>query len=236
MFGFRFFFKPMYLKKMVLAPQNGQRPFHWNVFWSPLGAGMKHTGDCATEGGLGALHTFLIPDALLPRRLNNVFLGIFFFSSTHFVFSFGRKSGVYSCLYKLTEPNHTFARSGEITYNPASPLTLVLALSCCCPILCWLSSSECKQSCASALGSAFFRFFGLCHLRFVPLMCFIFAAIDTSPPIYRNLAKCLTCSLFPDEHPGFFFALGRFSWQLLTSHCWLWRFNHNRNVYFKLES
>ena len=100
------------------------------------------------------------------RRLNNVFLGIFFFSSTHFVFSFGRKSGVYSCLYKLTEPNHTFARSGEITYNPASPLTLVLALSCCCPILCWLSSSECKQSCASALGSAFFRFldFATCDL------------------------------------------------------------------------
>ena len=38
----------------------------------------------------------------------------FFFSSTHFVFSFGRKSGVYSCLYILTEPNHTFARSGKI--------------------------------------------------------------------------------------------------------------------------
>ena len=197
---------------------------------------MKHTGDCATEGGLGALHTFLIPDAPPPQQCISWNIQQFFFSSTHFVFSFGRKSGVYSCLYISTEPNHTFARSGEITYNPASPLTLVLALSCCCPILCWLSSSECKQSCASALGSAFFRFFGLCHLRFVPLMCFIFAAIDTSPPIYRNLAKCLTCSLFPDEHPGFFFALGRVSWQLLTSHCWLWRFNHNRNVYFKLES
>ena len=217
---------------MVLAPQNGQRPFHWNVF--PLGAGMKHRRLCNRRRPRCSTYIPHTRCSVPPRRLNNVFLGIFFFSSTHFVFSFGRKSGVYSCLYKLTEPNHTFARSGEIKYNPASALTLVLALSCCCPILCWLSSSECKQSCASALGSAFFRFFGLCHLRFVPLMCF--AVIDTSPPIYRNLAKCLTCSLFPDEHPGFFFALGRFSWLLLTSHCWLWRFNHNRNVYFKLES
>ena len=56
---------------MVLAPQNGQRPFHWNVF--PLGAGMKHTGDCATEGGLGALHTFLIPYALLPLAASTMY-------------------------------------------------------------------------------------------------------------------------------------------------------------------
>ena len=141
---------------------------------------------------------------------------MFIFSSTHhFVFSFGRKSCVYGCLYILTEPNHTFARSGEITYNPASPLTLVLALSCWCPILCWLSSSECKQSCASALGSAFFRFldFATCDLfRWCVLSLLRLTPPLLSTEIWPNAWR-VPC--FQMNIPGFSLAWGGF-----LGSCW----------------
>ena len=91
---------------MVLAPQNGQRPFQWNVFWSPLGAGMKHTGDCATEGGLGALHTFLIPYALLPPAASTMYFLEYSSSPPPILFLASAESLVFIVVY-IYQQNQT---------------------------------------------------------------------------------------------------------------------------------